>query len=449
MIISKKSLPRRTLLRGLGAGLGLPLLDAMVPAMTALAATPAAPVRRLGFVYIPMGATISQWTPPELGRMTRLSPTLQSLSPYLDQLSVISNLELKNAYSPGNHATANAAFLSAAKAKLTEGTDYELGTTVDQIAALHIGKDSPLPSMELAMDLLTTIGNCDNGYACVYQNNLSWSSPTTPLPAEAHPRLVFERLFGEGGSAAERRAELRKNASILDWVSADIARLQGQLGAGDRTKVGEYLEAVREVERRIQKAEKQTDGSALPDVDRPVGVPASYGDHAKLMFDLQVLAMQADITRVISFQLAREASTRVYPEAGVTDPHHPLTHHSGDPEKMARVAKINAYHMSLFSYFLGKLTSTREGNGTLLDNSLLLCGSGMGNPDVHDHVNLPIVVAGGAAGNVKGGHHIRYKQPTPLANLHLTLLDKVGVHLDAFADSEGKISELLKPASLG
>jgi hypothetical protein len=438
MIISKKSLPRRTLLRGLGAGLGLPLLDAMVPAMTALAATPAAPVRRLGFVYIPMGATISQWTPPELGRMTRLSPTLQSLSPYLDQLSVISNLELKNAYSPGNHATANAAFLSAAKAKLTEGTDYELGTTVDQIAALHIGKDSPLPSMELAMDLLTTIGNCDNGYACVYQNNLSWSSPTTPLPAEAHPRLVFERLFGEGGSAAERRAELRKNASILDWVSADIARLQGQLGAGDRTKVGEYLEAVREVERRIQKAEKQTDGSALPDVDRPVGVPASYGDHAKLMFDLQVLAMQADITRVISFQLAREASTRVYPEAGVTDPHHPLTHHSGDPEKMARVAKINAYHMSLFSYFLGKLKSTREGNGTLLDNSLLLCGSGMGNP-----------VAGGAAGNVKGGHHIRYKQPTPLANLHLTLLDKVGVHLDAFADSEGKISELLKPASLG
>ncbi len=449
MIISKKSLPRRTLLRGLGAGLGLPLLDAMVPAMTALAATPAAPVRRLGFVYIPMGATISQWTPPELGRMTRLSPTLQSLSPYLDQLSVISNLELKNAYSPGNHATANAAFLSAAKAKLTEGTDYELGTTVDQIAARHIGKDSPLPSMELAMDLLTTIGNCDNGYACVYQNNLSWSSPTTPLPAEAHPRLVFERLFGEGGSAAERRAELRKNASILDWVSADIARLQGQLGAGDRTKVGEYLEAVREVERRIQKAEKQTDGSALPDVDRPVGVPASYGDHAKLMFDLQVLAMQADITRVISFQLAREASTRVYPEAGVTDPHHPLTHHSGDPEKMARVAKINAYHMSLFSYFLGKLKSTREGNGTLLDNSLLLCGSGMGNPDVHDHVNLPIVVAGGAAGNVKGGHHIRYKQPTPLANLHLTLLDKVGVHLDAFADSEGKISELLKPASLG
>ncbi len=448
MIIQKKAIARRSLLRGIGAGLALPLLDAMVPAMTALAATPAAPVRRLGFVYIPMGATIAQWTPPELGRITRLSPTLNSLTPYLDQLTVISNLELKNAYSPGNHATANCSFLSAAKAKLTEGTDYELATTVDQIAAQHIGKDSPLPSMELAMDLLTTIGNCDNGYSCVYQNNLSWSSPTTPLPAEAHPRLIFERLFGDGGSAAERRAEMRKNSSILDWVSADIARLQGQLGPGDRSKVNEYLESVREVERRIQKAEKQTKDGEMPDLDRPIGVPASYAEHAKLMFDLQVLAMQGDVTRVISFQLAREASTRVYPEAGVTDPHHPLTHHSGDPEKMARVAKINAYHVSLFAYFLGKLKATKEGNGSLLDNSLLLCGSGMGNPDVHDHVNLPIVVAGGAAGNLKGGRHIKYDQPTPLANLHLTLLDKVGVHLDAFADSQGKISELLKPAAL-
>ena len=448
MIIQKKAIARRSLLRGIGAGLALPLLDAMVPAMTALAATPAAPVRRLGFVYIPMGATIAQWTPPELGRSTRLSPTLNSLTPYLDQLTVISNLELKNAYSPGNHATANCSFLSAAKAKLTEGTDYELATTVDQIAAQHIGKDSPLPSMELAMDLLTTIGNCDNGYSCVYQNNLSWSSPPTPQPARAQPRLIFERLFGDGGSAAERRAEMRKNSSILDWVSADIARLQGQLGPGDRSKVNEYLESVREVERRIQKAEKQTKDGEMPDLDRPIGVPASYAEHAKLMFDLQVLAMQGDVTRVISFQLAREASTRVYPEAGVTDPHHPLTHHSGDPEKMARVAKINAYHVSLFAYFLGKLKATKEGNGSLLDNSLLLCGSGMGNPDVHDHVNLPIVVAGGAAGNLKGGRHIKYDQPTPLANLHLTLLDKVGVHLDAFADSQGKISELLKPAAL-
>ncbi len=448
MIIRKKALPRRTVLRGLGASLSLPLLDSMVPAMTALAATPAKPIRRLGFVYVPMGATISQWTPPELGRMTRLSPTLQSLTPFLDQLTVLSNLELKNAYSPGNHATANAAFLSAAKAKLTEGTDYHLGTTVDQIAAQRIGRETALPSMELAMDLLTTVGNCDNGFACVYQNNLSWSSPTTPLPAEAHPRLVFERLFGDGGTAAERCAELRKNASILDWVSSDITRLQGHLGGADRVKVNEYLDAVREVERRIQKAEKQTAGDAMPDLDRPVGVPASYTDHAKLMFDLQVLALQGDVTRVLSFQLAREASTRVYPESGVMDPHHPLTHHSGNPEKMARVAKINAYHVSLFAYFLGRLKATPEAGGNLLDNSLFLCGSGMGNPDVHDHANLPIVVAGGAAGNVKGGRHIRYAEPTPLANLHLTLLDKVGVHLDAFADSNGRVSELLQPAAL-
>ncbi len=448
MIISKKALRRRTLLRGLGAGLALPLLDAMVPAMTALAATPANPVRRLGFVYIPMGATISQWTPSEIGRMTRLSPTLSTLTPVLDHITVISNLELKNAYSPGNHATANASFLSAAKAKLTEGTDYELGTTVDQIAAKSIGKDTPIPSLELAMDLLTTVGNCDNGFACVYQNNLSWSSPNTPLPAEAHPRQVFERLFGDGGTAAERRAELKKNASILDWVSSDIARLQGQLGAGDRVKLSEYLDAVREVERRIQKAEKQNAGDSVPDLDRPAGVPASYSDHAKLMFDLQVLALQGDVTRVISFQLAREASTRVYPESGVTDPHHPLTHHSGDPEKMARVAKINAYHVSLFAYFLQKLKATPEGNSSLLDNSLFLCGSGMGNPDVHDHANLPIVVAGGAAGNVKGGRHVKYERSTPLANLHLTLLEKAGVHLESFADSDGKVNELLNAPSI-
>ena len=448
MMISKKALPRRTFLRGIGASLSLPLLDAMIPSMTALAATPAKPVRRLGFVYMPMGADIAKWTPKGVGRITELSPSLNSLTPFLDQLTVISNLELKNGYSPGNHATANSSFLSAAKAKMTEGSDYELGTTVDQIAAKQIGKETPLPSLELAMDLLTTIGNCDNGFACVYQNNLSWSSPTSPLPAEAHPRLVFERLFGDGGSAADRRAELRKNASILDWVSADISRLQGTLGPGDRTRINEYLDTVREVERRIEKAERQTTESSLPDLDRPVGVPAAYGDHAKLMFDLQVLALQGDVTRVITFQLAREASTRTYPEIGVPDPHHPLTHHSGDLAKIEKMGKINAYHVSLFAYFLDKLKSTPDGDGTLLDHSLVLYGSGMGNPDVHDHVNLPIVVAGGGAGKMKGARHIKYNEPTPLANLHLTLLDKMGVHLDSFADSQGKVTELLEPASV-
>ncbi len=447
MIVTKKALPRRTFLRGVGATLALPLLDAMVPAMTALAATPAKPAPRLGFVYMPMGAHISQWTPPGAGTLAELSPTLRSLAPVVDYVTAITNLELKNAY-PGTHATSNAAFLSAAKAKWTESSDYELATTVDQIAAKQIGEETRLPSLELAMDLLTTVGQCDNGYACVYQNNLSWSSPTTPLPAEAHPRIVFERLFGEGGSAAERLAELRRNASLLDSMSEGIARLQKKLGPGDRTKVSQYLDTVREVERRIQKAEAQTADSPLPDLDRPVGVPAAYADHARLMFDLQVLAFQADLTRVITFQLARETSTRTYPEIGVSEPHHPLTHNGGNPEKLAKVAQINAFHVSLFAYFLEKLKSTADGNGSLLDHCVYLYGSGMGNPDVHDHVNLPILVAGGAAGRHKGGRHIRYAEPTPLANLHLTLLDKVGVHQESFADSRGKVKELLEPLSV-
>ena len=447
MIITKKALPRRTFLRGMGAAVALPLLDAMVPSMTALAKTAASPVRRLGFVYMPMGCDLPRWTPPGTGRLLELSPTLQSLTPVVDQLTVITNLELKNAY-PGTHATSNAAFLSAAKAKWTESTDYYLGTTVDQIAASQIGQQTLLPSLELSMDLLQTVGQCDNGYACVYQNNLSWSSPTTPLPAEAHPRIVFERLFGEGGSTADRRAALKKRASLLDWVRDDISRLQRDLGPEDRTRVGHYLDTVREVERRIQKAEAETGDQSLPDLDRPVGVPAAYADHARLMFDLQVLALQADVTRVITFQLARETSNRTYTEIGVSDPHHPLTHHGNDPDKIARMAKINAFHVSLFAYFLEKLKSTPEGDGSLLDHSLYLYGSGMGNPNVHDHVNLPILVAGGGAAGVKGARHLKYDEPTPLANLHLTLLDKVGVKIDSFADSTGKVNELFSPLSV-
>ncbi|MDQ1472460.1 MAG: hypothetical protein QOJ99_3940 [Bryobacterales bacterium] len=446
MIITKKALPRRTFLRGVGATLSLPLLDAMVPAMTALAATPANPVRRLGFVYIPMCSYIKQWTPPGEDHLTELSPTLSSMAPFVDQLTVLTNLEIKNAY-PGTHATSNAGFLSAAKAKWTESSDYYLGTTVDQIAAKQLGAATRLPSLELAMDLLTTVGQCDNGYACVYQNNLSWSSPTNPLPAEAHPRIVFERLFGDGGSAADRLAELRKSASLLDMVGDAVSSLQKKLGSGDRLKVEQYLDTVREVERRIQKAEAETTDSHMPDLDRPVGVPASYADHARLMFDLQVLALQADVTRVITFQLARETSTRTYPEINVSEPHHPLTHNGGNPEMLAKVAKINAFHVSLFAYYLEKLKATRDGDGTLLDHSAILYGSGMGNPDIHDHVNLPILVAGGA-GKIKGGRHIRYAEPAPLANLHLTLLDRVGVHIDAFADSKGKIKELVEPLPL-
>jgi hypothetical protein len=438
MIITKKALPRRTFLRGMGASLALPLLDAMIPSMTALAKTPAdpgAPPRlRLHADGVRHHAVDAAGR--HAGGAFTLAPVARTARRSADHHHQSGPEERY----PGTHATSNAAFLSAAKVKWTESTDYYLGTTVDQIAAQQIGGQTLLPSLELAMDLLQTVGQCDNGYACVNQNNLSWSSPTTPLPAEAHPRIVFERLFGEGGSPADRRAALHRRASLLDLVRDDISRLQTTLGSDDRARVGQYLDTVREVERRIQKAETE-DADRLPDLDRPVGVPASYADHAKLMFDLQVLALQGDVTRVVTFQLARETSTRTYNEIGVPDPHHPLTHHGNDPEKIARMAKINAFHVSLFAYFLEKLTP--EGDGSLLDHVLYLYGRGMGNPNVHDHVNLPIIVAGGGAGTHKGGRHLKYAEPTPLANLHLTLLEKAGVRLDAFADSKGKVEELL------
>src|SRR5687767_12824771 len=444
MIITKKALPRRTFLRGMGASLALPLLDAMIPAASAAAKSAALPVKRLGYVFMPMGCDQSRWTPPGTdGLLGELSPILSSLEPLKQHVTAITNLELRNAY-PGSHATSNSSFLSAAKAKHTESSDYYLGTTADQLAAQQIGRETQLPSLELSMDMLQTAGQCDNGYACVYQNNLSWSSPTTPLPSEAHPRIVFERLFGEGGSLAERRAALRKRASLLDLITEDISSLKRKLGPSDQAKVSEYLDTVREVERRIQKAEADVAQSSLPaDLDRPLGVPAAYADHAKLMFDLQVLAMQGDITRVITFQLARETSNRTYPEIGVPDPHHPLSHHGNDPEKIARMAKINAFHVSLFAEFLQKLKETPEGDGSLLDHSVYLYGSGIGNPNIHDHTNLPTIVAGGSVMGMKGGRHIKYDKPKPLANLHLTLLDKAGVRLDSFADSNGKLDELL------
>jgi len=448
MIITKKSLPRRTFLRGMGATLALPLLDAMIPAATAATRTAATPVRRLGYVFMPMGCDQSRWTPPGTnGLLDELSPILSSLAPVKQHVTAFSNLELRNAY-PGSHATSNAAFLSAAKAKHTESSDYYLGTTADQLAAQQLGRESQLPSLELSMDMLQTTGQCDNGYACVYQNNLSWSSPTTPLPSEAHPRIVFERLFGEGGSLAERQAALRRRSSLLDWITEDMASLRRELGPADRRRVNEYLDTVREVERRIQRAEANTVDNPLPDLDRPLGVPAAYADHAKLMFDLQVLAMQGDVTRICTFQLARETSNRTYPEIGVPDPHHPLSHHGNDPEKVARMAKINAFHVSLFTYYLERLKATPDGSGTLLDHSLILFGSGIGNPNIHDHTDLPILVAGGAATGMKGGRHIRYRDPVPLANLHLTLLDKAGVKIDSFADSNGRIDDLFTPLSV-
>jgi hypothetical protein len=447
MMITKKALPRRTFLRGVGVTLALPLLDAMIPAATALANTPAKPVRRLGFVFIPMGTDHSRWTPGQIGALGELTPILSPLEPVKEHISVLTNLNLKNSY-PGTHTTSNAGFLSAAFAKHTESSDYYLGTTIDQHAVKALGQDTPLPSLEMSMDLLQTVGQCNNGYACVYQNNLSWSSPTTPLPSEAHPRMVFERLFGEGGSRTERRVALRRRASLLDWVGEDFARLKNRLGAPDRRRIDQYLTSIREVERQIQRAEDGAEGNPLPDLERPRGVPAAYGDHAKLMFDLQVLALQGDITRVITFQLARETSNRTYPEVGVPDSHHPLSHHGNDPAKIERMSKINTYHVSLFAEFLAKLKAVPEGEGSLLDHSVYVYGSGMGNPSTHDHDNLPILVAGGAAYGLKGGRHIKYGVGTPLANLHMTLLDRVGIPLDSFGDSNGKFDDLFDEVSV-
>ena len=442
MIITKKALPRRTFLKGMQATLALPLLDAMIPAATALARTPARPISRIGFVFIPMGCDHGRWTPPAEERLGRLTPILSPLEPVKDQLTVVTRLELQNSY-PGTHDTSNSGFLSAAYAKHTESSDYYLGTTVDQIAARKIGQDTQLPSLELSMDLNPLAGVCNNGYACVYQNCLSWSSPTTPLPAEAHPRIVFERLFGEGGTAAERAAALDSRASLLDAFSGDIARLKRVVGATDRVRVDQYLDSVREVERQIQRAEAGALDDSVPDADRPVGVPAAFADHARLMFDLQLLAFQADITRVVSFQLTRELSNRTYPEIGVPDPHHPTSHHGNDPEKLLKISKINTFHVSLFAEFLEKLQATPDGDGSLLDSTVYLYGSGMGNSSLHDHENLPILVAGGAACGLRGGRHIEYDNGTPLANLHLTLLDRVGVQLDAFGDSSGRVEALV------
>lgn len=441
MIVTQKAVPRRALLRGMGAAVALPLLDAMVPAMAAAASSPAKPVRRLGYVFIPMGSDLKRWTPRSNRDLSQLSPILRSLEPHKDQVTVLTNMELKNAY-PGTHATSNSAFLSCAKAKLTESSDYYLGTTVDQIAAREIGQESRLPSLELGTELLDVVGQCDDGFACVYQNSLSWSSPTTPLPYEAHPRRVFDRMYGVG-TPEQQSKSLRKRASLLDRVKSDISRLQSELGPGDRTKVDQYLTSVREVERRIQIAEAGVADNPTPDMDRPLGVPGAYADHARLMFDLQVLALQSDMTRVITFQLAREGSTRSYNEIGVSEPHHPLTHHGGNQDMIDKFAKINEYHVSLFAYLLDKLKSTPDGDGSLLDHSMYLYGSGMGDPNLHDHINLPILVAGGGAGKLKGGRHIRYEERTPLANLHLTLLEKAGARMESFADSKGKVEELL------
>ena len=448
MFITKKSLPRRTFLRGMGIGLGLPLLDAMVPAASALAKTAAAPVRRLGFVYIPNGAVMSHWQPDGEGVLTELSPTLSPLAPFQDQVVVPIGLSQKQAEALGDgngeHSRAGTVWLSGVHPKETEGADVRNGITADQIAAQHIGGDTPLTSLELAMEQTYLIGNCDNGYSCVYTNSISWRSPTTPNPHETNPRVVFQRMFGDGATPEERLAHMREDRSILDWVSADIADLQKELGPADRNSVTEYLDSVREIERRLQVAERQHGASSLDLPDRPIGVPESYDEHARLMFDLLALAFKADITRVFVFTLGKEQTNRAYPELGVNAAHHAVSHHQHDAVKFQQGHKINQYHVALTAHFLERLKATPEGDGTLLDHSLILHGGGISDANEHSHIDLPLVMVGGAGG-VKGGRILRHPKDTPMNNLLLAMLERGGVNTERFGDATGPLQ--LEPLS--
>jgi hypothetical protein len=445
MIVLQKSLPRRTFLRGLGATVALPLLDAMVPAFASTRSA-AAPVRRLGFVYIPNGAIMDKWTPATEGAL-ELSPTLQPLAPFRDRLVVISNLASRPAEAlegegSGDHARASAVWLSGVHPKRTEGADVQAGKTIDQIAADTLCRDTQLRSLELsAEDFSNSVGTCDIGYACSYVNTLSWRTPTTPLPMQTNPRVVFERLFGEERSPAERGRQLNEDQSILDAIVEQAKRLRSRVGAADSARVGDYLDSVREVERRVRAMEAQTLGSlVLPEV--PTGVPDSYDQHVRLMYDLQVLAYQADVTRVSTFMLAREASTRTYNHIGVPDPHHAISHHGYDVDKMERVQKINAYHAGLFGYYLDRLAATPDGEGTLLDHTLILYGGCISDGNLHSHAPLPTLLAGGAAGSLTGGRHLRYPENTPIANLLVAMLEKVEVEADGLGDSSGALTGL-------
>jgi hypothetical protein len=403
-------------------------------------------VRRLGFVYIPNGAIMDKWTPAAEGAL-ELSPTLQPLSAFRDQLVVISNLASRPAEAlegegSGDHARASAVWLSGVHPKRTEGADVQAGKTIDQIAADTLCRDTQLRSLELsAEDFSNSVGTCDIGYACSYVNTLSWRTPTTPLPMQTNPRVVFERLFGEERSPTERGRQLEADQSILDAIVDQMSRLRSRVGAADATRVADYLDSVREVERRVRAMEAQTlDNLALPEV--PAGVPDSYDEHVRLMYDLQVLAYQADITRVSTFMLAREASTRTYNHIGVPDPHHAISHHGYDVDKMERVQKINAYHASLFGYYLDKLASTPDGEGSLLDHTMILYGGCISDGNLHSHSPLPALLAGGAAGHLRGGRHLRYPENTPLANLLMSMLEKVDVETGTLGDSSGALTSL-------
>ena len=447
-IVTKRALPRRTFLRGAGVALGLPLLDAMVPALSALADTPAAVVSRLGFIYMPNGVAknssgLDYWTPPTEGRNFQMSQILAPLEPFRDRLLVVSGLdqnqaEAGNDGASGDHTRGTSSWLTGVYPKRTEGADVRNGISADQIAAPVLGKDTALPSLELSIDLNFLAGQCENSYSCAYLNTLAWTSPTTPLPTENNPRVVFERLFGDGGTAERRAAQARRNRSILDSVLDDFNRLQRQLGAGDRAVVGEWVDAVREVERRISGVETRRKEEP-PTLERPTGVPERFDEHVKLMYELQWLAFRADLTRVVTFMLGRELNFRTYPEIGVTEGHHGLSHHQDRPEQIAKYAKVGTYQAELLAWFLDKLQSTPEGNGTLLDHSLFLYGAGLSNPNTHAHVDLPLLVIGGPNHGIDGNRHLVIRRQVPMTNLLLTLLDKAGVRAETLGDSTGRM----------
>ncbi|MBI3048220.1 MAG: DUF1552 domain-containing protein [Acidobacteria bacterium] len=439
MIITRRAIPRRTVLRGIGATVTLPLLDGMLPAF----ASQLPSIARLSIVFSPNGRNMEKWTPPTEGPGFQLSPTLEPLAPFHQRIVVLSGLDNSIGDArPGEgesapHERAGGVFLTSVHPE-REG---RAGISVDQLAARELGRHTQLASLELGLHANDIVGQCEKGWSCAYMNTLSWRTPTTPLPVEYRPRAVFERLFGDSDSTdpAVRRARLQKDRSILDSVTEAAARLMRDVGAGDRARLTEYLDGMRDVERRIQRAEEQS-ARDIPAVDRPAGIPASFEEHAKLMFDLQVLAFQTDLTRVITFMLGPEQSNRAYPEIGVPDVHHGLSHHQGDAQKLAKIAQIDTYHTRTFGYYLEKLQATPDGDGSLLDHSTILFGCSMSDGNDHLLQNLPIVLAGGSNGRLKGGRHVRYPKGTRISNLYLTLMDMVGLTLDRFGDSTGRLS---------
>lgn len=457
MYIAKKHLSRRTVLRGLGVAVGLPLLDSMVPAQTPLNKTAAAARTRLAAIEMVHGAAGSTidgvakhyWSPRKEGADFEFTETLSPLEPFREYLTVISDTDLNNATAlapseeGADHTRSSAVFLTAAHPKMTEGSDILLGPSLDQIYAQRFGQETPLPSIQLCLENVGSLsGACGYGYSCVYANTISWSSATTPLPMEIDPRVVFERLFGDGGTAAERRARREADRSILDTITHEVARLQQGLDPSDRRRLNDYLDDVREIERRIQKVKQyNSSGQARELPEAPVGVPDSFEEHVKLMFDLQALAFMADVTRVSAFKMGRDVSSRVYPESGVKTPFHALSHHGENPEKIAEFARLNRYHVSKVAYFLEKLRSTPDGDGNLLDHAVVLYGSPMGDSHIHDHKRLPLFLAGHANGQLKGNLHYRAPRGTPMANVLLTLLHKLGVDdVKQIGDSNGTVA---------